>query len=48
MEYQPPKDILTPPGWSSGLAVDCEHLAYVLAIAYLNQGEIVFVLNFNA
>lgn len=37
-------DVPTPPGWSKELAVDCEHLSYVLAIAYLNHSMVVFSL----
>lgn len=37
-------DVPIPPGWSKELAVDCEHLSYVLAIAYLNHSMIVFSL----
>lgn len=35
-------DIFVPPGWSRQLAIDCEHLAYVLAIAYLNHSMLFF------
>ena len=38
-EYTPPVKVDVPTGWSHQLALDCEHLSYVLAIAYFNRSE---------
>src|SRR5258708_39606205 len=39
-EYTPPIKVDMPTGWSHQLALDCEHLSYVLAIAYFNHSEL--------
>ena len=36
-EFVSADNIPIPPGWSQQLAIDCEHLAYMLSIAFFNH-----------
>jgi hypothetical protein len=46
-DYTQPEDITVPAGWTRQLALDCEHLAYVLSIAYLNHSGCPFRILFR-
>lgn len=42
--FVPRSEVNIPTGWSRQLAVDCEHLSYVLAIAYCNHSMFLFLI----